>query len=174
MSSVYLRYLLPALVVAVCAALALLGRRRRARDRAVEDQSDRIAGAARPPNPTDPASEQAWWRLHASAFDDWMSDHESFLEQLDFSEARADLDLSERMAHEELDIAGAAHPNPQRRAELSALRAAARSTLAALAQGDYERARRHHLVYCDYRDIWREQSPAGDSPAGDSDRGPTA
>ncbi|MDE0668722.1 MAG: hypothetical protein OXI48_06815 [bacterium] len=166
MGSVYLRYLLPALVVAVCAALALLGRRRRARDRAVEDQSDRIAGAARPPNPTDPASEQAWWRLHASAFEDWMSDHEAFLDQLDFSEARAGLDLSGRTAQEELDIAGAAHPNPQRRAELSALRAAARSTLAALAQGDYERARRHHLVYCDYRDSWREHTGARD-PGGD-------
>ena len=167
MSSVYVRYLLPALVVAGCAVLALLGRRRRGRDRAVVEHSNRIVDAMRPPAPTDPASEDAWSRLHGGAFDDWMTTHEELLDRAsadDFSEAHAALDLSEGAATEHLDIAVAAHPSPQRRAELSALRAAARSTLVALAQRDYERARRHHLVYCDYRDLWREHAVTGGDP----------
>ena len=169
MSSVYVRYLLPALVVAGCAALALLGRRRRGRDRAVAEHSDRIVDAARPPAPTDPASENAWSRLHGGAFDDWMAAHEDLLDRAsadDFSNAQAAMDLSDEAASEHLDMAVAAHPNPKRRAELSALRAAARSTLVALAQRDYERARRHHLVYCDYRDLWREPSATGDRADG--------
>lgn len=169
MSSVYVRYLLPALVVAGCAVAVLAGRRRRGRDQAVTEHSDRIVDAMRPPAPTDPASEQAWWRLHGGSLDDWMTAHEELLDRAsadDFSEAHAALDLSERTASEHLDIAAAAHPSPQRRAELSALRAAARSTLVALAQGDYERARTHHLVYCDYRDLWREHTATGDNADG--------
>ncbi|MCE2531533.1 MAG: hypothetical protein J4F44_03490 [Acidimicrobiia bacterium] len=169
MSSVYVRYLLPALVVAACAVLALVGRRRRGHRRAVEEHSSRIVEATLPPDPTDPASEQAWQRLHGAVLDDWITAHENLLDRAsadDFSEARAALDLSDEVASEQLDIAVAAHPNPRRRAELSALRAAARSTLVALAQGDYERARQHHLVYCDYRDLWREHA-ATEPGAGD-------
>ena len=169
MSSVYVRYVLPALVVAGCGALTLLGRRRRGRNRAVAEHSHRIVDATRPPAPTDPASEHAWSRLHGSALDDWMSAHENLLDRAsadDFSEAQAVLDLADEAPSDHLDIAVAAHPNPQRRAELSALRAAARSTLVAVAQGDYERARRHHLVYCDYRNLWREGTAAGDRADG--------
>ena len=102
--------------------------------------------------------------------DDWITAHEDLLDRAsanDFNDAQATLELSDEAATEHLDIAVAAHPNPRRRAELSALRAAARSTLAALAQGDYERARRHHLVYCDYRSLWREYT-ATEGRAGDS------
>ena len=163
MSSVYVRYLLPALVVAGCAVLALLGRRRRGRNRSVAEHSRRIVDATRPPAPTDPVSEQAWSRLHGGSLDDWMTAHEDLLDHLsadDFNNAHTALDLSDEAASEHLDIAVAAHPNPRRRAELSALRAAARSTLVALAQGNYERARRHHLVYCDYKESWRRHLPA--------------
>ena len=169
MSSVYVRYLLPALVVAGCAALAILGKRRHGRNRAVAEHSNRIVDAARPPAPADPASEHAWSRLHSSALDDWMTAHEDLLDRAsadDFSNAPAALDQAEEAAPEHLDIAVAAHPNPQRRAELSAMRAAARSTLIALAQGDYERARRHHLVYCDYRDLWRGYTATEDRSDG--------
>ena len=169
MSSVYVRYLLPALVVAGCTALALVGRRRRGRNQAVAEHSNRVVDATRPPAPTDPASEQAWARLHGGALDDWMTAHEELLDRAsadDFSEAHAALDLTDEAASEHLDIVVAAHPNPQRRAELSALRAAARSTLVALAQGDYERARRHHLIYCDYRDLWRGYTAAADRAGG--------
>ena len=165
MSSVYVRYLLPALVVAACAVAALVGRRRRGHRQAVEEHSSRIVDATRPPAPTDPASELAWRRLHGAVLDDWISAHEDLLDRAsadDFSGAQAALDLSDEAAAEHLDTAVAAHPNPRRRAELSALRAAARSTLVALTQGDYERARRHHLVYCDYRDLWREYRATGD------------
>ena len=98
-----------------------------------------------------------------------MTAHEDLLDRAsadDFSDAHAALDLFDEAASEHLDIAVAAHPNPQRRAELSALRAAARSTLIALAQGDYERARRHHLVYCDYRNLWRGYTATGDRTDG--------
>ncbi len=169
MSSVYVRYLLPALVVAGCVTLALLGRRRRGRDRAVAEHSHRIVDATRPPAPTDPASEDAWALLHGGALDGWMTAHEDLLDRAsadDFSGAHAALDRSDEAASEHLDVAAAAHPNPRRRAELSALRAAARSTLVALAQNDYERARRHHLVYCDYRDRWREHTATGDRADG--------
>ena len=165
MSSVYVRYLLPALVVAACAVLALVGRRRRGRNKAVEERSSRIVDAARPPAPADPASELAWRQLHGAVLDDWIAAHEDLLDRAsadDFSGAKATLDLSDEAAAEHLDTAVAAHPNPRRRAELSALRAAARSTLVALAQSDYERARRHHLVYCDYRNLWREHTVTGD------------
>ena len=95
-----------------------------------------------------------------------MTAHEDVLDRAsadDFSEAPAALDLSEEATTEQLDLAVAAHPNPRWRAELSAMRAAARSTLIALARGDYERARRHHLVYCDYRDLWRRQPAPADN-----------
>ncbi|MDE0653718.1 MAG: hypothetical protein OXI26_08705 [bacterium] len=167
MSSVYVRYLLPALVVAGCAALALLGRRRSAHNRAVAEHSHRIVDATLPPAPTDPAAEHAWSLLHGSALDDWMTAHEEVLDRAsadDFSDAHTALDLSDEATSERLDTVVAAHPNPQRRAELSALRAAARSTLVALTQGDFERARHHHLVYCDYRDLWRG-STATEEPA---------
>lgn len=165
MSSVYIRYLLPALIVAACAVLALIGRRRRGHGRAVEEHSNRIVDATRPPAPTDPASESAWRQLHGAVLDDWIDAHEDLLDRAsadDFSGARGALARSDEAATEHLDIAVAAHPNPQRRAELSALRAAARSTLVALTQGDYERARRHHLVYCDYRNLWQERTATGD------------
>ena len=170
MSSVYIRYLLPALVVAGCAALALLDRRRRRRSRAVVEHSRHIVATTPPPAAPDPASEHAWWRLHGGLLDDWITTHEDLLDRAsanDFSDAPAALELSDETSTEHLDIAVAAHPNPRRRAELSALRAAARSTLAALTQGDYERARRHHLVYCDYRSLWREYT-ATEGRAGDS------
>ncbi|MDE0195187.1 MAG: hypothetical protein OXP08_06505 [bacterium] len=165
MSTVYVRYLLPALVVAACAVPALVARRRRGHHRAVEEHSSRIVNAALPPAPTDPAAEAAWQQLHGAVLDDWTAAHEALLDRAsadDFSDAQAALDRSDEAAAEHLDIAVAAHPNPRRRAELSALRAAARSTLVALRQGDYERARRHHLVYCDYRDLWREHTATGD------------
>ncbi|MCY3806100.1 MAG: hypothetical protein OXG91_06350 [bacterium] len=167
MSSVYVRYLLPALVVAACAVAALVGRRRRSRNDAVLDNSRRIVESSHTPAPTDPAAEQAWHRLHGGVLDGWMATHENLLDRAsedDFSGARAALDLANESTLDHLDTAVAAHPSPQRRAELSALRAAAQSTLVALAQGDYARARQHHLVYCDYRDLWRRQAAAGDGP----------
>ena len=166
MSSVYVRYLLPALVVAGCAVLALVGRRRRGHRRAVEEHSSRIVDAT-PPPPTDPASELAWRRLHGEVLADWIAAHEDLLDLAsadDFSGAPVALDRSDDADTEQLDIAVAAHPNPRRRAELSAMRAAARSTLVALTQGDYERARRHHLVYCDYRKLWQEHTATGTLP----------
>jgi len=168
-SSVYVRYLLPALVVAASAVLALAGRRRRGRNRAVVEHSHRIVDATHPPAPVDPASEQAWRRLHGSVLDDWMAAHEQNLDRAsrdDFSGAQAALEFSDAATSDHLDTAVAAHPNPRRRAELSALRAAARSTLVALAQGDYERARHHHLVYCDYRNLWRKHAPTTDDAGG--------
>ncbi len=133
------------------------------------EHSHRIVDATRPPAPIDPASEQAWWRLHGGVLDDWMTAHEDNLDRAsldDFSGAQAALELSDEEASDHLDTAVAAHPNPKRRAELSALRAAARSTLVALTQGDYERARHHHLVYCDYRSLWREHTPTTDDADG--------
>ena len=167
MSSVYIRYLLPALVVAGCAVLTLVTRRRRGRRTAVVEHSHRIVDATLAPPPTDPASEQAWCRLHAAVLEDWMTAHEDLLDRAstdDFGGAEAALDLSDQATADHLDTAAAAHPNPRRRAELSALRAAARSTLVALAQGDFARARNHHLVYCDYRNLWRQYTATQASP----------
>ena len=161
MSSVYVRYLLPALVIAACAILALFGRRRRRRRAAVVEHSDRIVGAALTPAPTDPAAEQAWHQLHAPALEAWLSTHEHLLDRASadgFTDAPAALELVGASAADHIDAAVAAHPNPLRRAELSALLAAARSTLAALGQADYARARHHHLVYRDYREIWRQRA----------------
>jgi len=169
-TSVYVRYLLPALVVAACAVSALVARRRRGHRRAVEEHSSRVLDATRPPAPTDPAAEAAWRRLHGAVLDGWITAHEDLLDRAsadEFSGAQAALDRSDDAAAAHLDLAAAAHPNPRRRAELSALRAAARSTLVALAHGDYARARRHHLVYCDYRDLWRDAAASG-ARAGDT------
>ena len=159
MSSVYVRYLLPALVIAACAVLAVLGRRRRRRQAAVIEHSERIVGAALAPAPTDPAAEQAWRRLHAPALEAWLSAHEHLLDRASadgFADAPAALEPASASAVDHIDAAVAAHPNPLRRAELSALLAAARSTLAALGRADYSRARDHYLVYRDYREIWRQ------------------
>lgn len=160
MSSIYIRYLLPALVVAVCAILAFFSRRRRRRGTAVVEQSHRIVEGALTPAPTDPAAEHAWQQLHAPELEAWLSAHEQVLDRAsadDFSEAHAVLDSSGLGTPGGIDTAVAAHPNPLRRAELSALLAAARSTLAALARTDYPRARDHHLVYLDYKEIWQQR-----------------
>ena len=167
MSSIFVRYVLPALIVAACGILGLLGRRRRT---AVVEHSQRIAGAALTPAPTDPAAEQAWHRLHAPELEAWLWAHEQLLDRASadgFSDAPAALESSGDAAAgqaDQIDAVIAAHPNPRRRAELSALLAAARSTLAAVGQADYDRARHHHLVYRDYRETWRGHSGAdGDS-----------
>ncbi len=160
MTSVYVRYLLPALVV-VGAALTLLVRRRLGRHKAALDRSHLIVDSKLTPAPTDPASEQAWYRLHGEVLNAWMTAHEDLLDRAsedDFSGAQAVLDEAPELAPEHLDTAVVAHPNPLRRAELSAMRAAASFTLTALAQGDYTRARHHHLIYCDYRESWQQHA----------------
>ena len=170
MSSVYVRYVLPPLVIAGCAVLSFVARRRRGRNQVVLERSNRIVESSHAPAPTDPASEQAWRRLHGRVMDGWISAHEDLLDRAsedDFSGAEAALDNADDATLDHLATVVAAHPNPRRRAELSAMRAAAASTLIALAGADYERARRHHLVYCEYRDLWRRHAAAGDAP-GDS------
>ena len=165
MSSFYVRYLLPALVIAACAILAFFTRRRRRRRTAVVEHSHRIVGAALTPAPTDPTAERAWHQLHAPELEAWLATHEHLLDQASadsFTDARAALELANAAATGHTDAAVAAHPNPLRRAELSALLAAARSTLAALGQADYTRARHHHLVYRDYREIWRQHLATAD------------
>ena len=167
MSSVYVRYVLPALVVAGCAVVILLGRRWRGLKEAASDHSRRIVESAPVPAPTDPSSEEAWHRLHSEELEHWIGSHEDLLDLASRDDFKAAPDAANRAGEagdDRLDTAVAAHPNPLRRAELSALRAAARATLSALADGDYRRARDHHLVYCDYRDLWRRNSPAGAGP----------
>ena len=169
MNSVYVTYLLPALIIAACVIGALVIRRRRVRRTAAFQHSHRIAGEALIPAPTDPAAEHAWRRLHAAELEAWMSAHEERLDRASadgFTNVRAVLDPADRETTDHLDIAVAAHPNPLRRAELSALLAAARSTLDAIARADYPRARHHHLVYRDYKDSWRRHEPAGDNGDG--------
>ena len=166
MSSVYVRYLVPALLAA-SAVLALVAQRRRGRNRAALDHSRRIVDATPAPAAVDPASEQAWNRLHGGALAGWMADHEELLDHAsedDFSGAQAALERADEVTADHLDTTVAAHPNPLRRAELSAMRAAARSTLITLGQGDYTRARDHHLIYCEYRDLWRQNAVTGDDP----------
>ncbi len=163
MNGVYITYLLPALIIAACVIGTLLFERRRKRRAAVLAHSQRIADEALTPAPTDPAAESAWHRLHAPELQAWMSAHEERLDRASadgFTNARAVLDAPDPYAADRLDNVVAAHPNPLRRAELSALLAAARSTLAAIGRADYTRARHHHLVYRDYREIWRQHEPA--------------
>ena len=160
MSSIYVRYLLPALVIGAGATAAFFSRRRRERRTAVVEHSHRIVEEALTPAPTDPAAEHAWQQLHGSELEAWLSAHEQLLDRASadsFSDAHAALELSDPAAPGRIDTAVAAHPNPLRRAELSALLASARSTLAALARTDYPRARDHHLVYLDYKEIWQQR-----------------
>ena len=162
MSSFYVRYLVPALVLALCAVIVTFGRRRRKRHRAVWEHSSRIVDSAAVAVPTDPAAERAWCRLHAPDVELWLAAHEALLDRASadgFADVQAQLQAADDEGTERLDAAMAAHPDPLRRAELSVLLGAARSTLAALAQEDYTRARRHHLVYRDYRDRWQQGLP---------------
>jgi hypothetical protein len=164
-NSVYVTYLLPALVIAASVIVALVIRRRRRRSAAVLEHSNRIAGEALIPAPPDPAAESAWRKLHAAALESWMSTHEERLDRVSadgFTNAEAALEQPDSVGTDHLDIVVAAHPNPHRRAEFSALLAAARSTLSAVARADYAGARRHHLVYRDYKDIWRRHEHATD------------
>lgn len=163
MNSVYITYLLPALIIAACVIGVVLFGRRRERRAAVLEHSQRIAEEAPMPAPTDPAAEDAWYRLHAPELQAWISAHEERLDRASadgFTNARAVVDAADPHAADRLDNVIAAHPNPLRRAELSALFAAARSTLAAIGRADYARARHHHLVYRDYRETWRQHEPA--------------
>ncbi|MCE2525071.1 MAG: hypothetical protein J4F99_03695 [Acidimicrobiia bacterium] len=168
MTSIYVRYLLPALVIAACAVLALARRRRSRRRAAVTEHADRLVSAAPGPAPTDPAAEQAWHQLHAPELEAWLSAHEQLLDRASadgFSDVHAALESSDHAAAGQIDAIVAAHPNPLRRAELSALLAAARSTLAAVGQSDYARARHHHLVYRDYREICRRHAATASDSA---------
>lgn len=163
MSNVYITYLLPVLIIAACVVAAETVRRRRMRRAAVLEHTHQIAGEALILTPTDPAAEHAWRQLHAPELEAWMLTHEERLDQAStdgFVAAREVLDTADAAIGDHLDVAVAAHPNPLRRAELSTLLAAARSTLAAVARADYTRARDHHLVYRDYKEIWRQHQPA--------------
>ena len=162
MNGVYVTYLMPALIIAACVVGALVLRHRRLRRAAVMEHSQQIAEEALRPAPTDPAAEGAWCRLHAPELQAWMSAHEERLDRASadgFTNAQAVLDAPDPHAADRLDNVIAAHPNPLRRAELSALLAAARSTLAAIGRAEYDRARDHHLVYRDYEKIWRQHRP---------------
>lgn len=169
MNNVYVTYLLPALIIVACVIGALVVRHRRIRRTAAFEHSHRIAGESLTPAPTDPAAEQAWRRLHEPELEAWLSAHEERLDRASadgFANAGEVLDPAGLETTDRLDIAVAAHPNPLRRAELSSLLAAARSTLGAIAQADYTRARHHHLVYRDYKESWRRLEPDGENGAG--------
>ena len=169
MNNVYVTYLLPALIIAACVIGTVVVHHRRSRRTAAFEHSHRIAEEALIPAPTDPAAEHAWRRLHTPELEAWMSAHEERLDRASadgFTNAGTVLDPAGRETTGDLDIAVAAHPNPRRRAELSALLAAARSTLDAIAQADYGRARHHHLVYRDYKESWRRHEPDGGDGTG--------
>lgn len=55
------------------------------------------------------------------------------------------------------EVAVAAHPAPEMRAELAALRAAAEATVRARQSRDEAATERHRAVYLAYRDVWLER-----------------
>ena len=90
--------------------------------------------------------------------DGWHRDHEaSLLDYLDAHDPDPDWagDLDE--VAERFDDAIAAHPAPEMRAELAALRAAGDSLASAQDRDDQEAADRHRALYLDYRTSWLER-----------------
>jgi len=72
-------------------------------------------------------------------------------------EADAAGGASEEEVAAALDAAGEAHPAPDMRAELAAMRAAAEAMAEAERRGDMDAHERHERIYLEYREVWLER-----------------
>ncbi len=104
-----------------------------------------------------------WHRRFEETVSTWIENHQEVLANISASGLQVDLgERDEHLAgHEKLAPkmreAIASHPSPVMRAELSAMHVAGEATAFAVFKGDYETARRQHLIYVQYRDEWIER-----------------
>ena len=104
-----------------------------------------------------------WHRRYEETVSSWIEIHQEALANISASGFQVDMaERAEHLAgHEKLAPkmreAIASHPSPVMRAELSAMHVAGEATLFAMFKGDYEAARRQHLIYVPYRDEWIER-----------------
>ncbi len=104
-----------------------------------------------------------WHRRFEETVSTWIENHQEVLANISASGLQVDMgERDEHLAgHEELAPkmreAIASHPSPVMRAELSAMHVAGEATVFAMFKGDYETARRQHLIYVQYRDEWIER-----------------
>lgn len=103
----------------------------------------------------------AWHRLHGSAVQAWVENHEQLLKRV--SDDGLSIDLSDDLTAEYNELEPAIeeaivkHPAPQMRAQLSALVLASRNTIEALRRSNWSAAEREHLTYLEYRDTWLDR-----------------
>ena len=106
---------------------------------------------------------EKWHQRYEETVSSWIETHQEVL--ADISASGLQVKVGERgkylAGHEELAPkmreAIASHPSPVMRAELSAMHVAGEASVFAMFKGDYETARRQHLIYVQYRDEWIER-----------------
>lgn len=119
---------------------------------------------AEPPSPratetrVDVEALREWHESHGPTIVRWIEAHEHLLEVLGRSGLQVDRSAPLTTRRTELTPAMkdavTSHPSPRMRAELSAMRVAAESTLYAVQRADYRTAEQQHMTYLDYRKQW--------------------
>ena len=106
---------------------------------------------------------EKWHQRYEETVSSWIETHQEVLAYISASGLQVEIgERDEHLAgHEELAPkmreAIASHPSPVMRAELSAMHVAGEASVFAMFKGDYETARRQHLIYVQYRDEWIER-----------------
>gem|GEM_PF-1240282 len=104
-----------------------------------------------------------WHRRYDQTVSAWIENHQRVLGDMSASGLQVDMGNRDKLlaGHEDLAPkmreAIASHPSPVMRAELSAMHVAGEAAVFAVIKGDYETARRQHLIYVQYRDEWIER-----------------
>ena len=136
-------------------------RQRQTETRVVEDPTEESLPWWTSPVPTMKLAE--WHRRYDQTVSAWIENHQRVLGDMSASGLQVDMGNRDKLlaGHEDLAPkmreAIASHPSPVMRAELSAMHVAGEAAVFAVIKGDYETARRQHLIYVQYRDEWIER-----------------
>jgi hypothetical protein len=152
-------YVIPAIIVAACIVLmVVVARLTRERPQGWDFPPTEPAATNAGSGRVDVEALREWHTTHGPTIVRWIEAHEHMLEMLGRSGLL--VDRTEPMAARRTELTPAmknavtSHPSPRMRAELSAMRVAAESTLYAVQRADYRTAESQHVTYIDYRNQW--------------------
>lgn len=152
-------YVIPAAIVVVCVVVMIaVARLTRERPKGWDFPPAEPTTGETPEARVDVEALREWHATHGPAIVRWIEAHEHLLGALSRSGLRVDRTSPMTTRRTELTPAMTeavtSHPSPRMRAELSAMRVAAESTLYAVQRSDLRTAEHQHLTYIEYRDQW--------------------
>lgn len=152
-------YVIPAAIVVVCVlVMVAVARLTRERPKGWDFPPAEPATGEVPETRVDVEALREWHATHGPAIVRWIEAHEHLLEALGKSGLKVDRTAPMTTRRTELTPAMkeavTSHPSPPMRAELSAMRVAAESTLYAVQRSDLRAAEHQHVTYIEYRDQW--------------------